>query len=58
MWHEWGGEVVNPAGKRSLEKPRRRWKGNNKMDVREIGMGGIDWINLALVNTEMNLRFQ
>jgi hypothetical protein len=45
-------------------QPRRRWVDNIKMDLREIGGGGMDWIDLALesnqrrtvVNTVMNLR--
>jgi hypothetical protein len=52
------------AGKRPLGRPRRRWVGNIKMDLRETGWDGMDWIDLALdrdrwrflVNTEMNLR--
>jgi hypothetical protein len=52
-----------PEGKRILGRPRRRWAGNIKMNLREIGWDGIDWINLAqdrdrwrtLVNTVMNL---
>jgi hypothetical protein len=50
--------------KKPLGRPRRRWVDNIKMDVREIGYGGIDWINLAqdrdqwraLVNRVKNLR--
>jgi hypothetical protein len=42
----------------------KRWEDNTKMDFREVGWGGIDWIDLAqdrdrwrtLVNTVMNLR--
>jgi hypothetical protein len=53
--------VGNPDGKR---RPRRRWMNNIKMDFREIGRDGINWIDLsqgrdqwmALVNTVMNLR--
>jgi hypothetical protein len=49
-----------PEGKRALGRPRRRWVDNIKIDLREIGFGGIDWIDLvqyrALVNTVMNLR--
>jgi hypothetical protein len=53
-----------PEGKRPIGKPRRRWVGNTKIDLREIGWDGIDWIDLAqdrdqwraLVNTVMNLR--
>jgi hypothetical protein len=58
--------VGKPEGKRPLETPCRRWEDNIKMNLREIGWGGIDWIDLAqdreqwraLVNTVMNLRFQ
>jgi hypothetical protein len=35
--------VGKPEGKRSLERPRRRWEDNIEMDLREIGWGGIDW---------------
>jgi hypothetical protein len=56
--------VGNPEGKRPLEKPRRRWLNNIKIDLREIGWDGMDWIDLAqdrdqwlaLVNMAMNLR--
>jgi hypothetical protein len=49
-------------GKRPLRRPRCKWK-DIKMDSREIGWGGMDWIHLAqdrdqwraLVNTVMNL---
>jgi hypothetical protein len=34
-------------GKRPLGSPRRRWEDNIKMDLREIGWGGMDWIDLA-----------
>jgi hypothetical protein len=30
-----------------LGRPRRRWKDNIKMDLQEVGCGGIDWIDLA-----------
>jgi hypothetical protein len=51
-------------GKRPLERPRRRWENNIKMDLREIGTDGANWIQLAqdrvqwraCVNTVMNLR--
>jgi hypothetical protein len=36
-----------PEGKRPLGRPRCRWKNNIKMDVREIGWGDIDWIDVA-----------
>jgi hypothetical protein len=53
-----------PEGKRPLGRPRRRWVDDIKMDIREIGWDGMDWIELAqdrdqwrdLVNTVMNLR--
>jgi hypothetical protein len=56
--------VGKPEGKRPLERPRCRWVDNIKMDLREIGCGGMDYIDLAqdrdqwraLVNTIMNLR--
>jgi hypothetical protein len=39
--------VGKPEGKRPLGRPRRRWVDNIKMNLREIGCGGMDWINLA-----------
>jgi hypothetical protein len=50
-------------GKRPLGRPRHRWVGNIKLDLRKDG-GGMDWIDLTrdrdqwrvLVNTVMNLR--
>jgi hypothetical protein len=56
--------VGKPEGKRPLRRPRHRWPDNIKMDLREIGWGGMDWIGLsqdsdrwrALVNTVMNIR--
>jgi hypothetical protein len=56
--------VGKPEGKRPLGRPRRRWVNNIKMDLLEIGWGGVDWISLAqdgdkwraLVNAVMNLR--
>jgi hypothetical protein len=39
--------VENPEGKRPLGRPRRRWVDNIKMDLREIGWAGMDWIDLA-----------
>jgi hypothetical protein len=57
--------VGRPEGKRPLERPRCRWEDNIKMDVREVGMDGVNWIRLAqdrvrwraFVNTVMNVRF-
>jgi hypothetical protein len=34
-------------GKRPLGRSRHRWEDNIKMDIREIGWGGIDWVDLA-----------
>jgi hypothetical protein len=36
-----------PEGKRPLGRPRRGWEDNIKMDLREIGWGTVDWINVA-----------
>jgi hypothetical protein len=55
--------VGKPEGRRPLGRPRRRWEDNIKMDLREVGWGGVDWIDLAhdrdrwraLVYTVMNL---
>jgi hypothetical protein len=56
--------VGKPEGKRPLVGPRRRSDDDIKMDLREIVLGGMDWIYLAqdryqslvFVNTVMNLR--
>jgi len=56
--------VGKPEGKRLLGRPRRRWEDNIKMDLQEVGCGGMEWIELAqerdrwraLVNAVMNLR--
>jgi hypothetical protein len=58
--------VGKPEGKRLLGRPRCRWVGNIKMDLREVGWDGMDLIDLAqnrdqwkvLVNAVMNLRVQ
>jgi hypothetical protein len=39
--------VGKPEGKRPLGRPRRRWVDNIRMDLREIGWGAMDWIDLA-----------
>jgi hypothetical protein len=56
--------VGKPEEKKPLGRPRHRWVDNIKMDLLEIGCGGVDWIGLAqdrdkwrvLVNAVMNLR--
>jgi hypothetical protein len=56
--------VGKPENKRSLGIPKRRWMDNIKMDLREIGWDGMNWIDMdqdrdqwrELVNTVMNLR--
>jgi hypothetical protein len=39
--------VRRPEGKRPLGRPRRRWEDNIKMDLRETGIDGANWIRLA-----------
>jgi hypothetical protein len=56
--------VGKPEGKRPLRRPRRRWEDGMRLDLREIGLGGVDWIRLAqdrdrwraVVSAVMNLR--
>ena len=38
--------VGKPEGKISLGRPRRRWENNIKMDIQDVGCGGMDWIEL------------
>jgi hypothetical protein len=55
--------VGRPKGKTPLGRPRRRWEDNIKLDLREIGIDGANWIWLAqdrvqwraFVSTVMNL---
>jgi hypothetical protein len=57
--------LEKPEGKRPLRRPRRAWEYGIKMDLRDIGWGGVEWIHLAqdrdrwraVVNAVMNLRF-
>jgi hypothetical protein len=56
--------VGRPEGRRPLGRPRRTWEDNIKMDLQEVGWGGMDWIDMAhdrdrwraLVSAVMNLR--
>jgi hypothetical protein len=56
--------VGSPEGKRPLERPRRMWEDNIKMDLMWIGIDGANWIRLAedrvqwwaFVNTVVNFR--
>jgi hypothetical protein len=56
--------VGKPEGKRPQGRPRSRCEDNVKMDLKEVGGGGMDWIDLpqdgdqlrVLVNTFMNVR--
>jgi hypothetical protein len=56
--------VVRPEGKRPLERPKHRWEYNIKIDLKEVGWGDMDWIDLAqetdrwrmFVNKVMNFR--
>jgi len=71
---KWAGHVAGVGvkrgvyrvlvGKPEVKRPRRRWEDNVKMDLQEVGCGGMDWIELAqdrdrwraLVNAVMKLR--
>jgi hypothetical protein len=56
--------VGKPEGKRPLGRTWRRWEDNIKMDLQEVDVGGMDWLELAqnrdrwraIVNSVMNLR--
>jgi hypothetical protein len=56
--------VGKPEGKRPLGRPSRRGEDNIKRDLRELGVGCVDWMGRAqdrdrlraLVNTVMNFR--
>jgi hypothetical protein len=57
--------VGKPQGKRRLGRPSRRWEDGIRMDIREIGLGSVEWIQLAqdrdrwraLVNMAINHQF-
>jgi hypothetical protein len=48
--------VGKPEGKRPLGRPGCRWEDGIRMDVRETGLVGVDWIRQAVVSAVMNLR--
>jgi hypothetical protein len=56
--------VGKPEGKKSLERPKRKWVDTIRMDLGEVGWGVVDWSGLAkdrnrwraIVNTVLNLR--
>ena len=56
--------VGKSEGKRPLGKPRRKWEDNTNLDLREVGCGIMEWIDLAVyrdrwqtfVNAVMKLR--
>jgi hypothetical protein len=56
--------VGTPEGRRPLGRPRRRWEDNIKMDLQDVVLGGMDWIDMAqdrdswraVVSAVMNLR--
>jgi len=56
--------VGKPEGKRPRGRHRCRWEDNIKMELQEVGCGGVDWIEVAqnrdrwwaVVNAVMNLR--
>jgi hypothetical protein len=47
MRNAYNSFVGNPEGKISLGRGRRRWEDNIRMDLREIGWEGVDWMHLA-----------
>jgi hypothetical protein len=59
----YGVLMGKPEGKRQIVRPRYRWE-DNKMDLQDVGSGGMNWIKLAqerdrwraLVNVVINLR--
>jgi hypothetical protein len=47
-WEAYRILVGMPERKRPLGRPKRKWVKNRKMDLREIGWDGMDWIDLGL----------
>jgi hypothetical protein len=70
MWHAWERREKctrfwwESPKERALGRPRRRWEDGMRMDLTEIGLGGVDWIRLAqdrdrwraVMSAVMNLR--
>ena len=60
----WWGNLRERERERPLGRPRHKWDDNIKMDLQEVGCGGMDWIDVAqdrdrwraLVNAVMNFR--
>jgi hypothetical protein len=60
----YGVFVGTANGKRPLGRPKYRWEDNIKINVQEVGWGGMDWFDLAqdrdaqwaVTNSVMNLR--
>jgi hypothetical protein len=56
--------VRKPEGKRPFGVPRYGWQDNSKMDLQEVGLRDVEWLDLAqnrdrwraLINAVMNLR--
>jgi hypothetical protein len=56
--------VGRPEWRKPFGRPRQRWKDNIKIDLQEVGFGGMDWIELtqdrdrrrALVNAVMKFQ--
>ena len=56
--------VGRHEGERPLERPRRRWEDDNKIDLQEVGWKDMDWTDLdqdrdrwwLLVNAVMKFR--
>jgi hypothetical protein len=53
-WGEYRVLLGKPEGKRLLGRPRRRWEGNIKMDLQEVGCGSMGWIDRERWRTFVN----
>ena len=57
MWAEWSAVKIlagKPIGKRPLERPKRRWEDNIRMDLEEIGslsmrVIGLIWLRIGII---------